>query len=521
MATLTPALPTVLPGAKGERAVEISDEPEKTPQQIVAAVRDLARGTLPGTAFHLAGLLFVEVGMPNADRLPRTAVILIFLYFVLLRIVGFYLSVANLGTLAQRVNIIAIGSIGANLVWGVRTVAVQIHTGASEQSNVISVIILGLATGALTAFAQSLWIQRGALSALFVPVVVAGCTGHVPAALAILHALFYAYTLTQGTAAHRRYWASVHATESLRSNAVAAQLAAIAAEDTTSRLRDEIARSAKIEVELRQAQKLEAIGRLAAGIAHEINTPVQFISDSCRFLGEGVQQLNDGVDDYRRLVRELADGQIAAPEALAGSARIDEERDLSYLRENLSTSTTLALDGLKRIADIVAATKEFAYPHQKEKLPTDVNTAIETTLTIANSQTRYVADIVCELGCLPKIPCHRGELNQVILNLVVNAAHAIGDVVKNTGRRGVIKIKTWAEPERVRISISDTGTGMTPAVLERIYEPFFTTKPVGTGTGQGLAICRSAIVDKHGGTIDVETELGVGTTFTISLPISQ
>ncbi|MEP6860841.1 MAG: ATP-binding protein [Deltaproteobacteria bacterium] len=518
MATLTPALHTLPAGARIARPGASTEEERKTPQQVVAAVRDLARGTLPGTAFHVAGLLFVEVGMPNADHLPRAAVILVFLFFVVLRLVGFWLTTADRGTLAQRVNILAIGAIGANLVWGVRTVAVQLHTGASEQSNVISVIILGLATGALTAFAQTLWVQRGALSALFVPVIVAGCTGHVPAALAVLHALFYAYTLTQGTAAHRRYWDSVHATESLRCNAVAAQLAAITAEDTTLRLRDEIARSVKIEVELRQAQKLEAIGRLAAGIAHEINTPVQFISDSCRFLGEGVQQLNDGVDDYRRIVRELADGQIGPADALAGSVRIDDERDLAFLRDHLSASTVLALDGLKRIADIVAATKEFAYPHQKEKVPTDVNSAIQSTLIIANSQTRYVADITCELGPLPTVPCHRGELNQVILNLVVNAAHAIGDVVKNTGSRGVIKIKTWAEPHRVRISISDTGTGMTPEVLEKIYEPFFTTKPVGTGTGQGLAISRSAIVDKHGGTIEVQSELGVGTTFTISLP---
>jgi signal transduction histidine kinase len=300
---------------------------------------------------------------------------------------------------------------------------------------------------------------------------------------------------------------------------VAAQFAAIAAEETTLRLRTEIAHSSKMEVELRQAQKLEAIGRLAAGIAHEINTPIQFISDSCQFLSEGVGQLNDGVDDYRRIVRELADGRLGPADALVGSARIDDERDLLFLRDNLSGSADLALGGLQRIADIVAATKDFAYPRQKEKVATDINKAIENTLIISNSHTRYVAVVACELGQLPEIQCHRGELNQVILNLIVNAAHAIGDVVKDTGSRGVITIKTWAEPDWVRFSISDTGTGMTPDVLEKIYEPFFTTKPVGMGTGQGLAISRSAIVDKHGGTIDVISEVGVGTTFTISLPI--
>ena len=313
----------------------------------------------------------------------------------------------------------------------------------------------------------------------------------------------------------------MNATESLRCHAVAAQLAAVAAEETTLRLRTEIAHSAKMEVELRQAQKLEAIGRLAAGIAHQINTPVQFISDSCRFLSEGVEQLNDGLDDYRRIVRDIADGRLAPEDALAGSTGIDVARDLQFLRDDLSGSAVLALDGLQRIADIVAATKAFAYPHQKEKVPTDVNKAIESTLIISNSHTRYVAVVVCELGELPKIPCHRGELNQVILNLIVNATHAIGDVVKDTGSRGVITIKTWSEPDRVRLSIGDTGTGMTADVLEKIYEPFFTTKPVGMGTGQGLAITRSAIVDKHGGTIDVISKVGVGTTFTIGLPIPR
>jgi signal transduction histidine kinase len=516
MVALTRALPRSVPKGKAESSREVV---EKAPQQVANAVRELGRGTLAGTAFHLAGLLFVEVCLPNADRLPRTAVILVFVAFLLLRFGGFYLTAADRGSIRQRMAILAIGAIGANVVWGVRTVAVQLHTGASEQSNLISVIILGLATGALTAFAQTLWLQRAALCALFLPVVIVGCLGLTPGALVVLHALFLAYMLTQGTVLHRKYWESVHATESLRCHAVAAQLAAVAAEATTVRLRTEIAHSAKMEVELRQAQKLEAIGRLAAGIAHEINTPIQFIRDSCQFLSEGVNQLNDGVNDYRQIVRELADGGLAPADALAGSVRIDEEHDLSYLRDNLSGSAVLALDGLQRIADIVAATKDFAYPHQKEKVVTDINKAIESTLIISNSHTRYVALVVCELGQLPEVRCHRGELNQVILNLIVNAAHAIGDVVKDTGNRGTITIKTWAETDRVRFSISDTGTGMTPEVLEKIYEPFFTTKPVGMGTGQGLAIARSAIVDTHGGTIDVSSEVGVGTTFTISLPI--
>ncbi len=494
-------------------------EPRKSAEQLANAAREIGRGTLTGTAFHLAGLIFVEAQMPHADGLPRAVVISVFVCFLLLRILGFCMTAGDHGTLVQRLTVLAIGAIGANLVWGVRTVGILLQTARSDQANMMSVIILALAIGALTAFAQMLWIQRAVVSALFVPVLVVGCTGVGLGPLAVLHGLFLLYVLTQGTVAHRKYWQSVHTTESLRCHAEAAQHSVIAATQINRQLRTEIAHSAQIEIELREAQKLEAIGRLAAGIAHEINTPIQFVSDSCQFLSEGVEQLAGGMDDYRRIVSELVDGSLARADAVVRTGRIDEERDLAFLRDNLASSAVLALDGLQRISTIVAATKDFAYPHHKEKAFADVNRAIESTLIISNSQTKYVADVAAELGELPPLLCHPGDLNQVMLNLIVNAAHAIADVVESTGIRGLIRIKTWATADAVRISIGDTGTGMPADILDKIFEPFFTTKPVGTGTGQGLAICRSAIVDKHGGTIDVRSELGIGTTFTISLPM--
>jgi hypothetical protein len=262
------------------------DRPRQTPDHAAQAVEELGRRSLPGTAFHLAGLIFVELRMAGADHLPRALVIAVFASFLVARLVGYYMASRHLGSVGQRHAVLAIGAIGANAVWGVRTVAVQ-----------------------------------------------------------------------------------------------------------------------------------------------------------------------------------------------------------------------------------------FAYPHVREKSLADVNKAIENTLIISSNETKHLADIETELGELPLVMCHGGEINQVILNIIVNAAHAIRDVVKDTGARGVIRVKTWADPEWVRIAISDTGIGIPAEILDKIFEPFFTTKPVGMGTGQGLAIARSVVVDKHGGTLDVTSQSGVGTTFTIGLPI--
>ncbi len=165
--------------------------------------------------------------------------------------------------------------------------------------------------------------------------------------------------------------------------------------------------------------------------------------------------------------------------------------------------------------------KEFAYPERKEKGQADINRAILTTLMVSANEYKYVADVTTDLGELPSVMCHVGEFNQVVLNIVVNAAHAIADVCGKTGARGQIKIRTWTAGDQVFISITDTGKGMPPDVMDKIFDPFFTTKEVGKGTGQGLTIARSVIVDKHGGKLSVNSEVGRGTTFTISIPIED
>jgi len=178
-----------------------------------------------------------------------------------------------------------------------------------------------------------------------------------------------------------------------------------------------------------------------------------------------------------------------------------------------------ALEGLGRIATIVRSMKEFAHPDQAQKTDADLNQAIRSTLVVAHNEYKYVAQLDAEYGDLPLVPCHLGEINQVILNLIVNAAHAIADTVEGTGERGIIRVRTRRDGEAVEVSIGDSGTGIPEAVRDKIFEPFFTTKAVGIGTGQGLAIARSVIVKKHGGSLRFESECGKGTTFFIRLPL--
>ncbi|MGA7852078.1 MAG: ATP-binding protein [Candidatus Acidiferrales bacterium] len=159
--------------------------------------------------------------------------------------------------------------------------------------------------------------------------------------------------------------------------------------------------------------------------------------------------------------------------------------------------------------------------HSSEKAPADLNKAIESTLIVARNEVKYVADVETDFGPLPHIHCHLGDLNQVFLNLFVNAAHAIGDVVKNTGEKGRITVRTWQDGDYVVVSVADTGTGIPERVRAKVFDPFFTTKEVGKGTGQGLALARAIVVDKHGGTLSFETKMGEGTTFLVRLPANS
>ena len=273
----------------------------------------------------------------------------------------------------------------------------------------------------------------------------------------------------------------------------------------------------QLESELRQAQKLESVGRLAAGVAHEINTPVQFVNDSVHFVRDAFGDLARVLASCEELLRQAPEGERSGP--IAELAAAAEEADLAYLLEHVPKALERSLEGLGRVATIVRSMKEFAHPDQKEMAPADLNHAVWNTLVIARNEYKYVAELETELGELPAVTCLVGEINQVVLNIVVNAAHAIGDVVKGSEKKGRITVTTAVEGEDVLISIADTGGGIPTAIRERIYDPFFTTKEVGKGTGQGLAIARNVVVEKHGGALHFETEPGRGTTFFIRLPI--
>jgi two-component system NtrC family sensor kinase len=281
----------------------------------------------------------------------------------------------------------------------------------------------------------------------------------------------------------------------------------------------DITQQRKLESDLQQAQKLESVGRLASGVAHEINTPVQFITDNVHFLRDSTLDLAKLIEALRVSNRAVlaGDPSLEAAEAAVAS---EEDVELAYLLEDMPKAYTGCIDGLKRVATIVRSMKEFAHPDSTEMTDIDLNRAIESTLVIASNEYKYVAKVEMNLGEIPPVSCHAGEVNQAVLNIIVNAAHAIGDVVKDSGSLGKITISTRHEGDSVIISIGDTGGGIPEHIRARIFDPFFTTKEVGKGTGQGLAIARSVLVDKHGGDLTVETEVGVGTTFHLRLPVA-
>jgi PAS domain S-box-containing protein len=280
----------------------------------------------------------------------------------------------------------------------------------------------------------------------------------------------------------------------------------------------DVTETRRLEAELRQAQKLESVGRLAAGVAHEINTPVQFVSDSVHFVRDAFGDLSSLMKSYGELRTAAASGS-ASPELVADVAEAEDAADVPYLLENVPKALERSLEGLDRVATIVRSMKEFAHPDQKEMAPVDLNQAIQSTLTIARNEYKYVAEVETDFGELPRVTCLVGEVNQVVLNIVVNAAHAIADAVKGTDARGRITVRTRREGDQVQIAISDTGGGIPEHVRERIFDPFFTTKEVGRGTGQGLAIARAVVVEKHHGSLTFESEVGRGTTFFVRLPI--
>ena len=277
-----------------------------------------------------------------------------------------------------------------------------------------------------------------------------------------------------------------------------------------------------LERQLSQAQKLESIGQLAAGIAHEINTPTQYVGDNVRFLQDAFHDIETLLDKYGDLPRVVREG--ASPDEVERLiTEAQEQADIEYLREEAPKAIAQSLEGVSRVSRIVLAMKEFSHPGTTEKVSVDINRAVESTITVARNEWKYVADMVTDFdSTLPFVPCLPGELNQVVLNLIINASHAVADARGNDeDRKGTITVRTRNLGDRVLISVGDTGTGIPENIRPRIFDPFFTTKQVGKGTGQGLAIAYSVIVEKHGGEIRFETEVGKGTTFIIVLPIAD
>ncbi|MFO0747748.1 MAG: ABC transporter substrate-binding protein [Myxococcota bacterium] len=277
----------------------------------------------------------------------------------------------------------------------------------------------------------------------------------------------------------------------------------------------------RVELELRQAQKLEAVGRLAAGVAHEINTPVQFVGDSASFARDAFDDILAVLKVYRAVLDDAAHGKLSSGEAAARAHDAEEDKDIDYLEARVPEALDRVKDGVARVATIVRAMKEFSHPDRADMAEADLNQAIRSTLVVATNEYKYVADLATDLGELPPVPCRVGELNQVVLNLIVNAAHAIEDRIEGSDERGLITVRSRRDGEWARIEVSDTGGGIPEAIRERVFDPFFTTKEVGRGTGQGLAIARAVVVEKHGGTLAFETEAGVGTTFVIRLPLTE
>lgn len=282
------------------------------------------------------------------------------------------------------------------------------------------------------------------------------------------------------------------------------------------------AKRAAMEAQLRQAQKLESIGQLASGIAHEINTPTQFVGDNTQFLKDSFEDILKMLGKFRELLEKSGDGPVAA-EFLEETKELVEETDMEFLAEEIPEAIEQSLGGIKRISEIVKAMKDFSHPATEQKKMLNINKAIGSTIIVSRNEWKYHCDVETEFTeDLPLVPCYPGEFNQIILNLIVNAAHAIEEVQKqkeSTAEKGRITIATKVVDQWVAIDVTDTGTGISDDVKAKIFDPFFTTKEIGKGTGQGMAIVYNIVTKRHGGELSFETKVGAGTTFTVKLPL--
>lgn len=301
-----------------------------------------------------------------------------------------------------------------------------------------------------------------------------------------------------------------------------AQVAISPIRDTTGSItgyvgiQHDISHEVSLENNLRQAQKLEAIGTLAGGIAHEINTPTQYVGSNVDFIGDAIVDIGTFINACRPLLQDKK--QLSATD-LENLSSLYEQYDLEYLLDELPRACNQSRDGIDQISRIVRSMKLFAHPGDEQKALANLNDALQNTATVCANEWKYVANLTMELDPeLPDIYCHRSELNQVFLNLIINAAHAIAEMHQDNSK-GEIVLTTTHSASAIIISCKDNGGGIAKEIGDRIFDPFFTTKPPGKGTGQGLAISHSIITEKHGGKLYFETETGKGTTFYIHLPI--
>ena len=285
-------------------------------------------------------------------------------------------------------------------------------------------------------------------------------------------------------------------------------------------VKKDITKELELEEQLHQAQKLKSIGILAAGMAHEINTPIQYVLGNTQFLQEVLSDLAEMQSGYENLVKAVSESGTFA-EQVAAITRLAEKLDLADLKNEADKAVDQALEGIQRISTIVSAMKEFAKPGSGAKQPVNLNEIITNTVNVSTSLWQNLAEMELNLEeTLPPVPLLAGRFKQIFLEMITNACHALAAKHQTTPQqKGQISITTRALTHQVELCLADTGTGIPSTIIDKIFDPFFTTKPVGKGTGQGLTTAYSLIVDHHGGTVRVSSAEGKGTKFTITLPV--
>lgn len=272
----------------------------------------------------------------------------------------------------------------------------------------------------------------------------------------------------------------------------------------------------RLEAKVAHGQKMETIGRLSTGIAHEINTPNQYIADNVRFLDSAYGGFKDLVTEYRQAIAEARSGDIR-PETMARINRMEAEGDIDFLIQEIPSATAEALDGVERVRGIVRAMRDFAHPGSVQHEPVDVNSVVKGAVTVTRNEWKHVAELHLALGDgAARIMGHAGDLGQAVLNLIVNAAHAVAD--EKPPRIGAISVRTLSDDKFVTVEVEDDGCGIPPEHIANIFDPFYTTKGVGLGTGQGLAFVHAAVVQRMGGEVEVSSVPGKGTCFTLRFP---